>query len=67
MKTYSKHQRLAEMFTSPGDVWRVRDINSIHCFRVARILLAQLGTEMTLSPGDAWTVEGQVLEYLMMT
>ena len=54
-------------------MWRVRDINSfqldkvIHGFRVARILLAQLGTEMTLSPGDVWTVEGQVLEYLMMT
>ena len=54
-------------------LWRVRDINSIqlnkviHSFRVDRILLAQLGTELTLSPGDAWTVEGQVLEYLMMT
>ena len=61
------------MSISRGDVWRVRDINSIkldkviHGFRVARILLAQLGTEMTLSPGDVWTVEGQVLEYLMMT
>ena len=46
-------------------MWRVKYINSIkldkviHGSRVARILLAQLGTEMTLSPGDVWTVEGQ--------
>ena len=53
------------MSISPGDVWRVKDINSIQLdkvidgFTVARILLVHLGTEMTLSPGDVWTVEGQ--------